>query len=79
MEAAGWRDVEIVGVTHRAGWPDADVAWAAIAEANPVFGPLLEQLPVEVAGEIRRTFGDLIDERGDAHLAAGAWIAHGRG
>lgn len=78
LETAGWSDVDIVDVTHQAGWADADVAWAAIAESNPLFGPLLEQLPTEVTTKIRGTFGDLIDERGDARLSAGAWVATGR-
>lgn len=78
VEHAGWVDVEIVDVTHRAGWADADQAWAAIAESNPVFGPMLQQFPEELSSRIRSTFGDLIDERGDARLSAGAWIAVGR-
>jgi SAM-dependent methyltransferase len=78
VEVAGWTDVEVVGVTHRAHWGDADAAWAAIAESNPLFGPLLEQLPDDVSGRVRAAFGDLIDERGDAHLTAGAWVASGR-
>ncbi|MDZ7676039.1 MAG: methyltransferase domain-containing protein [Acidimicrobiales bacterium] len=78
VEAAGWSDVEIVGVTHEAAWADDDAAWAAIAESNPLFGPLLEQLPAEVVTKLRTTFRDLIDQRGDAHLSAGAWIAVGR-
>lgn len=78
LETAGWSDVDVVDVTHQADWADADVAWAAIAESNPLFGPLLEQVPTEVATRIRSTFGDLIDERGDARLSAGAWIATGR-
>jgi hypothetical protein len=78
VEAARWTDVEVVGVTHQAHWADADAAWAAIAESNPLFGPLLEQLPDDVSGRVRAAFGDLIDERGDAHLTAGAWVASGR-
>lgn len=78
VEAAGWSDVDVVDVTHRAEWEDAGAAWAAIAESNPLFGPLLEQLPAEVARKIRGTFSELIDQRGDAHLSAGAWIASGR-
>lgn len=78
LGAAGWSDVDVVDVTHQAAWADADAAWAAIAESNPLFGPLLEQLPTELAGKIRSTFGELIDERGDARLSAGAWIGTGR-
>jgi len=78
VEAAGWSDVEIVDVSHQAAWADTEAAWAAIAESNPLFGPLLEQLPAEVARKIRDTFSALIDKRGDARLSAGAWIATGR-
>lgn len=78
LEDAGWSEVDIVGVTHRAAWNDAAVAWAALAESNPVFAPALERLTDETVAVIRGTFDDLIRERGDAHLSAGAWIATGR-
>lgn len=78
LERAGWSDIEIDGVTHEADWADADAAWAAIAESNPLFGPLLEQLPPELSTRIRTTFDDLIAERGNAQLSAGAWIATGQ-
>ena len=77
LSAAGWNNVEIVDVTHEAEWADAAVAWSALAEANPLFGPLLEQLPDEVAATIRETFGTLFDQRHGTPLSAGAWIAHG--
>lgn len=78
VEAAGWSEVEIADVTHRGEWADADAAWTAIAEANPLFGPLLDQLPDEFTNRLRTTFSGLIDDRGGAHLSAGAWIATGR-
>ncbi len=78
LETAGSFDIDLVDVTHQSDWADADAAWAAIAESNPLFGPLLEQLPSETATKIRGTFGDLVDGRGDAHLSAGAWIGTGR-
>lgn len=78
LDSAGWSEVEIAGTTHRANWADAGAAWSAIAESNPLFGPLLQQLPDELTDRLRSTFAGLIDERGDAHLSAGAWIATGR-
>lgn len=78
VEGAGWSGVDVVGVTHSAEWGSAESAWAAIAEANPLFGPLLEQLPDETVATLRSTFAGLIDERGDARLSASAWIAVGR-
>jgi ubiquinone/menaquinone biosynthesis C-methylase UbiE len=77
VESAGWTDVEVVGSTHEATWADAGAAWSAIAESNPVFGPLLDELPFELVVTIRRTFDGLIEARGDARLSAGAWIATG--
>ena len=78
LDQAGWSDVEVEGVTHQATWADAEEAWSAIAEANPLFGPMLVQLPGEVVTRLRDTFAGLIDQRGDAHLTAGAWIGLGR-
>jgi ubiquinone/menaquinone biosynthesis C-methylase UbiE len=76
LQRAGWNDLEIADVTHEADWTDAADAWAAIAEANPLFGPLLEQLPDDRVTAGRDTFGALYDQR-DQTLSAGAWIAHG--
>lgn len=77
LALAGWSDIEIDGVVHDADWEDADAAWAAIAEANPLFGPLLDQLPAELSTRIRSTFDGLMAERDGVPLSAGAWIATG--
>lgn len=77
LAEAGWSDVEVADVTHRATWADDGEAWAAIAESNPLFGPMLSELPPELAERLRSTFAEVIDERGGAHLAAGSWIATG--
>ena len=74
---AGWNDVQIIDITHSAEWSDAATAWSALAEANPIFGPMLEQLPDEVLASIRQTFRTLFDEREGEPLSAGAWVARG--
>ena len=78
VEAAGWGDVDVVGVTHQAPWEEVDTAWAAIAESNPVFGPMLEQLPAEAVARLRSTFDEILESRGDVGVSAGAWLASGR-
>ncbi len=77
LSEAGWNNLQIVDITHQAEWADDATAWSALAEANPLFGPLLEQLPVEVVAAIRETFGTLFDERDGTPLSAGAWVARG--
>lgn len=78
LRAAGFADVEIRTVKHGAPWEDSAAAWAAIAESNPVFGPMLQQLePATVAG-IREAFDRVLADRGNARLQAGAHLGLGR-
>lgn len=78
LAQAGLVDVELTSVTHQSSWASPAVAWAALAESNPVFGPALAQLDEAVVAHIRSTFDDVIDDHGGPHMTAGAHIATGR-
>ncbi len=73
LEEAGLVDVELVSVSHRSSWESAEVAWAALAESNPVFGPLAAQRWWPTA-----TFADVVADHGGPQMVAGAHLAAAR-
>jgi ubiquinone/menaquinone biosynthesis C-methylase UbiE len=80
MSEAGFAEIDITSWATSVNWEDTDEAWTALAQANPIFKPLIEKIGPKGVAHLRSVFDDKTAERfghGPVELQATAHFAIG--